>query len=83
MRLEFLEELKNNLDDTVETFLNEISTHFNKSKEEVEKAQDTRLNELREEKFDNLIIFIDELDRCRPTYALKIIEMIKYTVIHI
>ena len=49
MRLEFLEELKNNLDDTVETFLNEISTHFNKSKEEVEKAQDTRLNELREE----------------------------------
>ena len=36
------------------------------------------LNELRKEKFDKLIIFIDELDRCRPTYALKIIEMIKH-----
>ena len=36
------------------------------------------LNELKEEKCNNLIIFIDELDRCRPTYTLKIIEMIKH-----
>ena len=49
MRLEFLEELKNNLDDTVENFLDEISTHFNNFKEKVEMAQDTTVNELREE----------------------------------
>lgn len=36
------------------------------------------LNELKAEKFDNIVIFIDELDRCRPTYALKIIEMLKH-----
>lgn len=43
-------------------------------REEIKKL----LNELRTEKFNKLIIFIDELDRCRPTYALKIIEMIKH-----
>ena len=43
-------------------------------REEIKKL----LNELRAEKYNNLIIFIDELDRCRPTYALKIIEMIKH-----
>jgi len=36
------------------------------------------LNELKAENFDNIVIFIDELDRCRPTYALKIIEMLKH-----
>ena len=49
MRLEFLEELKNNLDDTVENFLNEISTHFNNSQEEVKKVQDAGVNNPREE----------------------------------
>lgn len=43
-------------------------------REEIKKL----LNELKTEKFNKLIIFIDELDRCRPTYALKIIEMIKH-----
>lgn len=43
-------------------------------REEIKKL----LDELRTEKFNNLIIFVDELDRCRPTYALKIIEMIKH-----
>ena len=57
IRLEFLEELKNNLDDTVETFLNEISIHFNNSKEEGVNEQDARLNELREE--DCLYYIID------------------------
>ena len=49
MRLEFLEELKNNLDDKVENFLNELSAHLNNSKEKNVDNQDTRLNELREE----------------------------------
>lgn len=57
MRLEFLEELKNNLDDTVEQLLNEISTRLNNSKEKVVNNQDTNLNQLREE--DCLYYVID------------------------
>ena len=30
------------------------------------------------EEFKNLYIFIDELDRCRPTYALELLERIKH-----
>ena len=37
LKIEFLEELKNNLDGKVENFLNEISTHLNNSKEKVSK----------------------------------------------
>lgn len=36
------------------------------------------LQELRSERCNKLIIFIDELDRCRPTYALKVIEMLNH-----
>ena len=57
MRLEFLEELKNNLDDKVEKFLNELSAHLNNSKEKNVDYQDTRLNQLREE--DCLYYVID------------------------
>lgn len=57
MRLEFFEELKNNLDDKVENFLNELSTHLNNSKEKVVNNQDTRVNQLREE--DCLYYVID------------------------
>ena len=38
------------------------------------------LNELLNENCDQMIIIIDELDRCKPTYALKLIEEIKHYV---
>lgn len=57
MRLGFLEELKNNLDDKVEDFLNKLSENLNYSKEKVVNEQDTRLNQLREE--DCLYYVID------------------------
>jgi len=57
MRLEFLEELKNNLDNKVENFLNELSEHLNNSKDKLVNNQDTRLNQLREE--DCLYYVID------------------------
>ncbi len=34
------------------------------------------INEMKSEKFNKLIIFVDELDRCRPTYALRVVEML-------
>ena len=36
------------------------------------------LQELRSERCNKLVIIIDELDRCRPNYALKVIEMLNH-----
>jgi hypothetical protein len=41
--------------------------HFKKALETIAKAQDKPI-----------VIFIDELDRCRPTFAVKLIERIKH-----
>ena len=51
----------------------------------VQKATLTKFKELVAESLDvlpegqqNLIIFVDELDRCRPTYAIELLERIKH-----
>lgn len=51
---------------------------------EIQLAEDVRENvkrifdEVIVEKVDKLVIFIDELDRCRPSYALEMLERIKH-----
>lgn len=36
------------------------------------------LNSLKQEKGNRIVIFIDELDRCSPLYAIKLLERIKH-----
>lgn len=52
--------------------------------EEIKTAEELRakvkqiLNEALVEQAEKLVIFIDELDRCRPSYALEMLERIKH-----
>ena len=46
--------------------------------ENVKDTLNTLLNKLLEESGDKLVIFIDELDRCNPIYAIKLLERIKH-----
>lgn len=39
---------------------------------------DEFLEKLPEEKANKIIVFVDELDRCKPTYAIRVLERIKH-----
>lgn len=40
------------------------------------------LDKLLEERGNKLVVFVDELDRCNPVYAIKLLERIKYFFDH-
>src|SRR5699024_3764764 len=50
--------------------------------ENLKDTLNTLLDKLLAEHGDKLIIFVDELDRCNPLYAIKLLERIKHFFDH-
>ena len=48
--------------------------------EEIKSIINEIFNELLKENSNKLVIVVDELDRCKPTYAIKLLEQIKHFI---
>ena len=73
---EILETIKNYADACEDTVKEQ------KSNESLEKRINNFLNDVVLEDEKKLIIFIDELDRCNPQYAVKLLERVKHYFYH-
>lgn len=50
--------------------------------ENLKETLNVLLDKLLEERGDKLVVFVDELDRCNPVYAIKLLERIKHFFDH-
>lgn len=76
-----------NVQEILETIKNfaeacEDTVKEQKSNESLEKRINSFLNDVVLDDEEKLIIFIDELDRCNPQYAVKLLERIKHYFNH-
>lgn len=80
------DEIKNKISDavdkTIEKSTDELLAQFDESKQSILLFKESMIlltNKIREQK-NNWILFvlIDELDRCRPTYTISLLERIKH-----
>lgn len=64
---------------TIENLSSDAIAAYTKQKQAISEFQES-LNDFVSELSDNkkLIIFVDELDRCRPSYAIELLERIKH-----
>lgn len=49
-----------------------------RTQREMQKEMNSFLAEVCEERGNKLVIFVDELDRCKPTFAIKLLERVKH-----
>lgn len=76
-----------NVQEILETIKNfaeacEDTVKEQKSNESLEKRINSFLNDIVLDDEEKLIIFIDELDRCNPQYAVKLLERVKHYFNH-
>lgn len=75
---------ENTIDELGDLFNEAASKAIDKQLDEYEKNQESiehfkkTLNELAKKQPNPIVIMIDELDRCKPTFAIKMIERIKH-----
>ncbi|WFF82864.1 KAP family P-loop NTPase fold protein [Delftia tsuruhatensis] len=68
--------LKNAADQAIDSSIKALLKDHEESKKNLQSLQDSLANIAKE---NPIVIFIDELDRCRPDFAVQMLEIIKHT----